>query len=173
MADRTGIEWTDATGRALGVLKTAAKRAGVSLDEYRSRVERGDKYCWACRAWHQRHAFALDASRSDGLTALCREARSAAARSKYSPKARKRLGWIAAVRDGDRQQARRRINYLVEQKLIPSPAELPCMDCGDGVFAADYRHEYDHARGYDGDSQLYVEPVCSKCHHNREDARRG
>lgn len=34
-------------------------------------------------------------------------------------------------------------------------------------------HEYDHANGYDGENQLYVEPVCTTCHHAREEARGG
>ena len=70
-------------------------------------------------------------------------------------------------------QARRRINYLVETGKIPRPAELPCVDCCDEVFLKEYRHEYDHAHGYNGENQLYVEPVCSRCHHAREEARRG
>lgn len=77
------------------------------------------------------------------------------------------------TRDGDRLQARRRINYLVEQGLIPAPGDLPCFDCADAVWANSYRHEYDHACGYDGENQLYVEPVCSRCHHIREEDRRG
>jgi len=47
------------------------------------------------------------------------------------------------------------------------------MDCGDMVFVDQPRHEYDHARGYSGENQTYVEPVCQRCHRNREEARRG
>jgi len=86
---------------------------------------------------------------------------------------RKKHGWIKASRSGDKKQARRRVNYLVEQGLIPHPEDLPCVDCGDGVFSGSYRHEYDHYLGYSADHQLDVEPVCSKCHHNREAVRRG
>ena len=49
----------------------------------------------------------------------------------------------------------RGINYLVETKAIPHPNDLPCMDCLDEVFLNTYRHEYDHARGYDGENQLH------------------
>lgn len=70
-------------------------------------------------------------------------------------------------------EARRRVNYLVEQGCIPHPEDLPCMDCADEVFSTRSRHEYDHAKGYDGANQLYVEPVCSRCHHHREEARCG
>jgi hypothetical protein len=104
----------------------------------------------------------------------CKPCRNAYQRARYIKRGPPgRRGWIAPTRDGDRKQARRRVNYLVEQGLIPKPSDLGCMDCGDGVFPGNPRHEYDHARGYDGANQLYVEPVCSICHHNREAARRG
>lgn len=79
------------------------------------------------------------------------------------------VGWCAPTRDGDRRQARRRVNYLVEQGRIPRAEDLPCIDCADETPGGG-RHEYDHAKGYDGENQLYVEPVC---HRNREEARRG
>ena len=172
MSDRSKIEWTDATGRKLGVLKTAAKRAGVSLEEYLRRVNQGLKYCWWCKEWHDWSAFNVDRHRTDGLQAICRKAVSEKHRQTYVPKGRKQRGFIAKTRDGDKRQARRRINYLIEQGLIPHPDDLPCLDCGDEIFINRYRHEYDHAKGYDGENQLYVEPVCSRCHHAREEARR-
>ena len=84
--------------------------------------------------------------------------------------ARNEDGWWRCVTETKNSRG---INYLVETKAIPHPNDLPCMDCLDEVFLNTYRHEYDHARGYDGENQLYVEPVCSRCHHNREEARRG
>ena len=105
---------------------------------------------------------------------MCTECRNSGARARYVKKGPAgRRGWIEPTRDGDRKQARRRINYLVEQGLIPHPDDLPCFDCADMVFVGNFRHEYDHARGYDGENQLYVESVCSKCHHAREEVRRG
>jgi len=104
---------------------------------------------------------------------LCKDCKNAAARGRYLKRGRlRRRGWLTPARDNDKRQARRRVNYLVEQGLIPRPDDLPCLDCGDEVFGVRYRHEYDHARGYAAKDQLYVEPVCSRCHHNREEARR-
>lgn len=144
MADKSGIQWTDATKR-----------------------------CSQCCTDKPRSAFANDSSRPDGLTYLCKSCRNAKVRARYTPKSRPGpRGWQTATRDGDRRQARRRINYLVEQGRIPKAADMPCFDCGDAVFTDNPRHEYDHARGYDGDNQLYVEPVCQRCHRNREEARR-
>ena len=75
-------------------------------------------------------------------------------------------------RPGDKKQARRRVNYLVEIGELPHPNDLLCVDCDhkhDGVG----RHEYDHYDGYSGGSQEMVEPVCGKCHHKREKNRVG
>lgn len=147
MSDGTQIQWTDATWR---------------------------RECSACRRALPREAFFVDRSRPGGVSFVCRECRNTKARARYIKKGRPgRRGWLVATRDGDKRQARRRVNYLVEKGLIPHPDALPCMDCADSVFTDRLRHEYDHARGYDGDNQLYVEPVCSRCHHAREEARHG
>lgn len=127
----------------------------------------GAKWCTACKDSHARSEFGRDPSRGDGLDARCLASR----RVKVSKQRTefKRHGWLSAPRDGDRLQARRRVNYLVEQGRIPAPGALPCMDCGH--VGDDRRHEYDHARGYEAEYQLYVEPVCSSCHHARERGR--
>lgn len=172
MSDKSKIEWTDATSRQLGSLKTAAKRIGVSFEEYLSNLKNGLKYCWGCSEWHERSRFNTDSSKTDGLQAVCREMAQEKNRKAYIPKIKKRRGFIVPTRDGDKLQARRRVNYLVEQRLIPHPDDIPCMDCLDEVFIQRFRHEYDHAKGYEGENQLYVEAVCSHCHHSREEARR-
>lgn len=144
MGQTTGIEWTGT--RACGKCFR-----DLSLDE-----------------------FPIDRSRPLGRGYVCKECRNASSRSGYVKKGLPgKRGWIVPIRDGDKKQARRRVNYLVEQGIIPHPEDLPCFDCGDMVFVEPHRHEYDHALGYDGENQLYVEPVCSKCHHNREEVRRG
>lgn len=144
MGDKTGISWTDATCTACGVPKLLTE-------------------------------FAIDRSHANGHTSVCRECRNARQRARYVKKGRaQRLGiLLAPTRDGDRKQARARVNHLVETGVLPRPEDLGCMDCGDmqGFDAA--RHEYDHARGYDGANQLYVEPVCTHCHRVREEAQRG
>lgn len=143
MAENSKIEWTDAT-----------------------------KWCTRCKARHSVTAFGKDRSRGDGLSASCLASR----RVKDRKPQRGSLGrrkWLTAARDGDKRQARRRINYLVEQGRIPHPNDLPCVDCCDEVFIGRYRHEYDHHLGYAAEHQLDVEAVCQKCHRNREDARRG
>ncbi len=145
MADKTGISWTDATWR-----------------------------CYACEVVKVAAEFGRDRSRPHGLSFICRTCKNERARARHVPSIlSRRRGWIAPTRDGDKKQARRRINYLVEQGRIPNPNDLPCVDCADEQGFDSKRHEYDHAKGYDGVNQLYVEPVCTPCHHHREEARRG
>ena len=75
-------------------------------------------------------------------------------------------------RDGDKKQARRRVNYLVDIGLLPDPDDVPCVDCGH-LGADGPRHEYDHYLGYSAEHHEDVEAVCSGCHHKREAVRDG
>lgn len=141
---------------------TDQRKGGIAWTE--------QKRCTACKATHPRSSFGRDATRGDGLAASCLASRRVKVRTPRTTF--KRHGWLTETRDGDKKQARRRVNYLVEQGRIPHPNALPCVDCGHHG-GGERRHEYDHARGYDGENQLYVEAVCSRCHHAREEARRG
>lgn len=141
----TAIEWTDAT-----------------------------KTCARCREMKPVEAFAVDRSRRDGRTYWCRDCRNARSRAKHRPvlpMKRPRGRSYADARHGDRKQARRRVNYLVEAGLIPSPNELPCADCGHVFDGSAPRHEYDHYRGYAAEDHEHVQAVCSPCHHRREQGR--
>lgn len=101
------------------------------------------------------------------------EHRNTRQRSRYERKGRPaRSGWLVPARSGDVRQARRRVNYLVEQGRMPHPNTLPCTDCGHIWCEGESRHEYDHYLGYEVQHQLSVEPVCSACHHQREAERR-
>lgn len=160
------------SGTVIGIEKTAAAKVGVSVEEYRRRLSVGEKWCTRCRSFHPRTAFGRDILRSDGLAAHCLASRRVRVRKDIRGIARRR-GWLKPTRDGDKGQARARVNYLVSRGVIPAPSDLPCIDCADMVFVGEYRHEYDHAKGYSAEHQLYVEPVCSRCHHRREEARRG
>ncbi len=153
-------------GSREGVAKIAARRVGMTVDAYKARVDAGEKWCTACKAWHSIASFTSDAYRGDGLSAVCTNAR--AARSKDRTKVVNWRGWNATARSGDAYQARRRITYLVHGNIIPVPNTLPCFDCGH-VFDGDKKskHEYDHYLGYSADHQLDVQPVCRPCHIKR------
>jgi hypothetical protein len=73
-------------------------------------------------------------------------------------------------RDGDKRQARARVNHFVEKGRLPHPSTLACVDCGH--LGSDRRHEYDHHKDYDGINHLEVECVCNPCHSKREKQRR-
>jgi len=74
-------------------------------------------------------------------------------------------------RDGDKKQARQRINVEVRTGHRPHPNTIACVDCGHEWKAGERRHEYDHHKGYAPEHHLDVEPVCTVCHRKRVDAR--
>lgn len=76
-----------------------------------------------------------------------------------------------AARDDDRVQARQRVNVEVRTGRRPHPNTLSCVDCGHVWAEGKRRHEYDHHLGYAAEHHLDVEPVCTRCHHARDDAR--
>lgn len=65
MSATTSIEWTDPAWL------TAARRCGLSLEEYRTNIEAGLKRCWRCRVWKPIDQFCADRSRGDGRSARC------------------------------------------------------------------------------------------------------
>jgi hypothetical protein len=160
-------------GSAVGALKVAAHRTGFSVEQYQANVAAGLKWCMRCKAWHLRTEFGRDRSRTDGLSSKCIKSRSEDARSRYvrrpGPKPGRRY---VAPRVGDAKQARARVNYLVRMGILPRPNALPCTDCGHIWRPYSRRHEYDHYRGYAPEHHEHVQPVCTTCHHRREDVRR-
>lgn len=73
-----------------------------------------------------------------------------------------------APRDGDKLQARQRINVEVRTGRRPHPNTLACVDCGHKWKKGERRHEYDHHNGYAAEHHLDVEPVCTLCHAKRD-----
>lgn len=160
-------------GSALGALKRVAARIGMTVSEYQDRIKNGEKWCCGCKAWHSRESFGVDRTRSDGLDPTCHQARKDQHKRTYvaRPRRSKKGSFFAPTRDGDRIQARSRVNQAVNSGLIPDPNDLPCTDCGH-VFGDDMDHEYDHYMGYGAANQLDVQPVCTRCHGKREMGRR-
>lgn len=152
----------------IGAARVLARKAGLSLEAYLRRCVT-HKYCWRCKLMQARASFAIDRSRHDGLVASCRTSTNDASRKHYTPtlKPRRRHVWIKSGRDGDKKQARRRVNYLVERGRIPRPDALPCTDCGQRWKRGLPRHEYDHHKGYAAKHHLDVQAVCRPCHDAR------
>jgi hypothetical protein len=102
----------------------------------------------------------------------CRPCRNSAQRERYIPKGRPlRSGPMPVpARDGDKRQARKRVNQMVLCGRLPRPNDVPCFDCGHR-FNGTMRHEYDHFLGYAAHHHLAVQVVCSRCHHRRAEER--
>lgn len=151
-----------------GAIKVSAQWAGCTVEEYKRRVAAGEKWCTLCATWHPRDEFGADKSRHDGKAASCRESRRADARARYQPKPPPTPGRAyVAARDGDRVQARGRINHLVNVGVLPDPNDQPCADCEHKWSEGERRHEYDHHQGYAPEHHEHVESVCTTCHAKR------
>lgn len=153
----------------IGAMKVLARKARLDLREFQNRIQRGLKWCYKCRDWRPRRVFQLDRSRWDRRCALCKSCRSKEQKSRYRPKPRisKKGCRFKPIRDGDKLQARARVNHLVKIGLLPDPDSLPCFDCGDRKK----RHTYDHYLGYSAKHQEDVQSTCYKCHAERSKER--
>lgn len=58
-----------------GAIKAAAKKAGLSIEEFLARREAGLKKCTICKKWKSLDNFCIDRSRGDGLSAKCVDCR--------------------------------------------------------------------------------------------------
>jgi hypothetical protein len=155
------------------VISIAAKKAGLSVEAYQQRLLLGLKRCSACKTWLPVNSFTRDSSRVDGLETKCRKCRTLILKSTYVPKLRQRFGPVPdAPRDGDKRQARRRINVEVRTGKRPHPNLLPCVDCGHIWHPGERRHEYDHSYGYGSNHHYAVESVCTICHARRTNPKR-
>ncbi len=67
-----------------GAQKTAAARAGLGVNEYIDRLNKGLLPCWRCQGWHDAEEFGKDSSRSSGRASSCRQS-IAAARGRKNP----------------------------------------------------------------------------------------
>lgn len=139
--------------------KTAAIRIGISLEEYRARTASGLKWCRYCREWHSKNEFPIDSTRGDGLASLCTEARR-----------KERKGRQRSPEPVEKRRARRLVQSRVRRGTLVDPKSLKCMDCGHK--GDDRRHEYDHYLGYATEHHASVQAVCSRCHSQREKARK-
>lgn len=141
--------------------KAAAARIGISYKWYCAQSGRGKKWCPACRRWHHKEHFPRDPSKHDGLNVYCRKAQAAKDKAKRPPKPpRDKGGRRTPERDGDKNQARNRIAYLVRIGKLPKASSLPCKECGKNYGA----REWHHHKGYGIGCHELVIPLCKWCH---------
>ena len=150
-------------GSAVGVKKIVSRRIGCTVEEYERRVAAGEKWCYICREWHAVSAFPIDRTRGDGLQQSCREADLRKRRALYA---------ITGKRPEDpvKVAARQLVIGMRNRGVLPNPKDVACSDCGH--IGDDRRHSYDHFLGYNGENARKVQPVCSRCHAEREVVRR-
>ncbi len=60
-------------GNKAGSLKIAAKRIGISLEEYMVHINNSEKWCHKGRHWEAVTAFSIDRTRTDEHKAVCQE----------------------------------------------------------------------------------------------------
>lgn len=158
----------------IGAQKTAAHKLGISVQEYQQNINSGLKWCWRCRNFKRLDLFNRNWGSVDSRTNCCRSCQQAKDRARYKPvppEERKPRGFAAhPPRDGDKQQARNRVNREIRKGNLPHAQTVPCTDCGH--IGHNRLHEYDHYLGYAAINHLVVECVCVPCHNRREQQRR-
>ncbi len=142
-----------------------------------SNISWTDKWCTACKMKHPTTSFGKDKSRGDGLAARCIASRSTGRPRGWhgKPNINPITGLCGPApkppEDGNKKQARQRVNVEVRTKRRPHPNSIPCADCGHIHSEGERRHEYDHHLGYSKEHHLDVESVCTICHNRRERER--
>lgn len=87
-------------GSYLSAEKSAAKKTGVTVEEWRSRRAGGERHCFRCREWKRIDAFSKDKSRPQGRTASCKPCSSMASTASRYGLSVKKLKEILATANG-------------------------------------------------------------------------
>lgn len=113
-----------------GALKIAAGKTGCSVNEYLHFRSSGKKFCMLCRVWLPIEEFHKDSSRYDGLSPSCVTCRLQWQRRRHikKPVEGRRYGPLPNLaRDGDKQQARKRVQALRRNGRLPNPQDIACV----------------------------------------------
>lgn len=138
-------------GNALGAVKTAAVKVGISVSDYKSRIDAGMKHCTKCREWRASVEFGHDQSRHDGLAAKC-----IGCRRVTLHKVRRAFPF-----EHDKslvQGAHDAIRWAIRRGEFPSPTSLRCATCWKPAC------QYHHLEGYEKMFWRVVQALCVSCH---------
>ena len=136
-------------GSKLGVLKVAAKRLGLSLEQYQKNIDNGLKWCTVCKQWRPQELFGIDKYRGSGLRAPCFTC------SRVHQRKQRRC---LAPSKNIQQKAAYTVNRAIKKGYLADPKSLPCINCGNQA------ENYHHHLGYDRNHWLDVQALCKKCH---------
>lgn len=150
--------------------KSAAKRIGVSTDEYLSRIALGMKWCSCCKEWHSRFIFTIDRIRYDGLASSCRNALPVKHRVSEEQKRENRRNYGRRYYNGKggpsiraQKAARKRRCEVVtphHRELVFERFDGLCAYCGDKADTID--HVIPVSRG-GGSGRGNLLPACALC----------
>ena len=161
------------TGAKKAAIRKTASKAGISVEQYLANEKFGMKWCTDCESFVDQDYFYDTSSRGrarkHSYCKSCSRIRSKRAndlRLSTSEEFSKRETF---PRDGDKKQARYRVNREVHKGNLPHAQTVACIDCGH--VGSDKKHHYDHYLGYAGINHLAVECVCVSCHQKRERQR--
>lgn len=134
-------------GSINGVIKAAALRIGISLEDYLSKKKAGLKYCTKCKTWQSIESFNMDKMRGDGRSSKCKACNYIKKRQ-IMPCPSQKIGTLAV-------EAVRR---AIRNGRISPANKLPCFYCGKKA------EHYHHYLGYEKSHFLDVKAVCRGCH---------
>ena len=132
-----------------GTLKVAAGKLGLSYEEYKGRLESGQRWCTTCHAWKSSGEFGRDRHRFTGVAAHCLSCR----RVKH-PRNRRFIRPSQKVGN----QASEAVRQAIKQGFLAPANQRRCSKCG---MSADHYHHY---LGYAQIHHLDVLPMCVSCH---------
>lgn len=172
-----------------GATKLAAKRRGISVEEYLSHKNNGERWCSRCLQWKEGLEFPKNAGPKNANSCTClacrrvkiqksRKGQESAFNGKtHTDEAKQRMAeahsgernhkWKGGVsyrktpRDPAHTKAKRIVNHAIKAGRLARASTLPCFDCSKA--AKEYHHHY----GYDPEHWLDVIALCRKCHLKR------
>ena len=129
--------------------KTAAKKCGISIEDYVMLKESGLKRCTKCKRWLPINNFGIDSGRADGIRTACYDCRRVKTKRQHINQAPNKLA---------QGRATHAIRKAIERGTMVKAKMLTCRHCHKQAT------EYHHHLGYDEVHWLDVIPLCNGCH---------
>ncbi len=167
----------------IGALKIAAKKVGISFEEYQVKTESGLKWCGTGRHFVPIEEFGFNKLKYDNREPQCLVCSHVKVRintkgrvstfkgRSHTPESKEKMAQAHTgslnhhSKGGVKRMkttraailARRQVNHAIQAGELPRPDTLLCAQCGKQA------REYHHHLGYAPEHWLDVIPVCSSC----------